>query len=325
MKNRMKKEKRKTFVPKSFVAFFVVLVFSIATSAFAGDVTYRYDTTITIGSYDYVILSGSNATSVVVGSSSITVTTGANDEFTIISNDRHNLNDDSTSISASCETSRNTLEIKTAGTFVITPDPNTQCTVSTRGGGGGGGRNFFNDDDEEITPNTTTPTTPIPGGTITVSSLRPGTNGISTRAWQQALVNAGYNPGPIDGLWGPKTVAAIKAFQLAKGLTVDGWPGANTAAAMNAVSGTTPATPQTSTQDPVSTGTGSVAPLRPGTHGSATTAWQQALVNAGFDPGPIDGLWGPKTKAAIEAFQAAQGLTVDGWPGVNTAAAMNAL
>ena len=33
------------------------------------------------------------------------------------------------------------------------------------------------------------------------------------RRVQQALVNAGYNPGPVDGISGPRTLTAIKDFQ----------------------------------------------------------------------------------------------------------------
>lgn len=33
------------------------------------------------------------------------------------------------------------------------------------------------------------------------------------RRVQQALVNAGYKPGPVDGISGPRTLAAIKDFQ----------------------------------------------------------------------------------------------------------------
>ncbi|PSJ18575.1 peptidoglycan-binding domain-containing protein [Nitrosomonas supralitoralis] len=35
---------------------------------------------------------------------------------------------------------------------------------------------------------------------------------------QQALVNAGFNPGPVDGKSGNKTVAAIEAFQKENGI-----------------------------------------------------------------------------------------------------------
>jgi len=43
---------------------------------------------------------------------------------------------------------------------------------------------------------------------------------------QQALANAGYDPGPIDGMMGPKTQGAIKAYQTAAGLEPTGQPSA---------------------------------------------------------------------------------------------------
>ena len=49
---------------------------------------------------------------------------------------------------------------------------------------------------------------------------------------------------------------------------------------------------------------------------------QRALKNAGFDPGPLDGISGDKTKAAIRSFQAARGLTADGIVGPLTSAAL---
>lgn len=42
---------------------------------------------------------------------------------------------------------------------------------------------------------------------------------------QEALVNFGYQPGPIDGICGPQTKAAIVAFQQDRGLTADGLVG----------------------------------------------------------------------------------------------------
>ena len=39
---------------------------------------------------------------------------------------------------------------------------------------------------------------------------------------------------------------------------------------------------------------------------------QQALKQAGHDPGPIDGVMGARTRAALEAYQKAQGLEVSG-------------
>ncbi len=45
---------------------------------------------------------------------------------------------------------------------------------------------------------------------------------------------------------------------------------------------------------------------------------QIALKNAGFDPGPIDGRMGKKTKSAVRNFQKSQGLTADGIVGNRT-------
>lgn len=42
---------------------------------------------------------------------------------------------------------------------------------------------------------------------------------------------------------------------------------------------------------------------------------QERLNARGFDVGEVDGMMGPRTRAAIEAFQAAKGLPVDGRPG----------
>lgn len=49
---------------------------------------------------------------------------------------------------------------------------------------------------------------------------------------QLALEEKGFMPGPIDGIWGRRTIAAVKAFQKHKGLTVDGIVGPNTSAAL---------------------------------------------------------------------------------------------
>lgn len=45
---------------------------------------------------------------------------------------------------------------------------------------------------------------------------------------QRRLIALGYNPGPADGVIGPKTKRAIELFQIAEGLTVDGIAGPKT-------------------------------------------------------------------------------------------------
>ena len=52
-------------------------------------------------------------------------------------------------------------------------------------------------------------------------------------------------------------------------------------------------------------------------------ALQQALTAAGYDPGAADGTFGEQTEAAVAAFQQANGLSVDGRVGPETAAALN--
>lgn len=49
---------------------------------------------------------------------------------------------------------------------------------------------------------------------------------------QQALKDAGFKPGPIDGIWGRKTIAAVKQFQAKQMLQVDGIVGPQTMKAL---------------------------------------------------------------------------------------------
>lgn len=59
---------------------------------------------------------------------------------------------------------------------------------------------------------------------------------MSTLEIQRLLSREGFDPGPIDGIRGRRTIAAIKRFQSANGLLVDGIAGQETA---NALRGTT--------------------------------------------------------------------------------------
>lgn len=51
---------------------------------------------------------------------------------------------------------------------------------------------------------------------------------------------------------------------------------------------------------------------------------QAALTRLGFHPGALDGVYGPQTASAVEAFQQAEGLLVDGEAGPDTFAALQA-
>lgn len=55
---------------------------------------------------------------------------------------------------------------------------------------------------------------------------------------------------------------------------------------------------------------------------AAVAQLQTALKNAGFDPGAIDGIYGPQTSSAVAAYQAANGLPADGIFGPQTEATL---
>lgn len=64
--------------------------------------------------------------------------------------------------------------------------------------------------------------------------------------------------------------------------------------------------------------------LKRGDRGPAVRDLQNMLKYTGFDPGPIDGVFGSKTEAAVRAAQKAYGLVVDGIAGPKTYAALRA-
>jgi peptidoglycan hydrolase-like protein with peptidoglycan-binding domain len=120
----------------------------------------------------------------------------------------------------------------------------------------------------------------------------------SVRALQRRLANAGYAPGPIDGLYGPLTEQAVVLFQVEHGLQVDGIAGPRTLAAIGR-----PPTILYPGAGYSGQGSGSVRSL------------QRRLARAGYAPGPIDGRYGPRTENAVRRFQARHGLQADGIAG----------
>jgi peptidoglycan hydrolase-like protein with peptidoglycan-binding domain len=132
------------------------------------------------------------------------------------------------------------------------------------------------------------------------------------KIWQADLKAVGCYGGAVDGLLGPKTEAAIKSYQTAKGLTVNGLLDAPTEAALEK---------DVAARAAVCTSGGS------GTSASLAGAgdlkvWQADLNKVGCYAGPVDGQLGSLTEAAIHSFQAAKGLTVDGILGPRTRSAL---
>lgn len=70
------------------------------------------------------------------------------------------------------------------------------------------------------------------------AQIQEGALGSDVKRLQEILTGGGYSTGGIDGIWGAKTTAAVKAFQSAKGLVPDGIVGPLT---WDALMGRTPA------------------------------------------------------------------------------------
>lgn len=88
-----------------------------------------------------------------------------------------------------------------------------------------------------------------------MTTLKQGSRGSEVKQLQTQLKNLGYNVGSIDGIFGPKTLAAVKAFQKDRGLSVDGIVGKKTWGALKtsstSKSSTTPkTTPKASSSAP---------------------------------------------------------------------------
>jgi peptidoglycan hydrolase-like protein with peptidoglycan-binding domain len=67
---------------------------------------------------------------------------------------------------------------------------------------------------------------PPPG--LVLRLTYPPMHGALVRKLQRALKAEGVDPGAIDGVFGPHTEAAVRAFQLQSGLIADGEAGRTT-------------------------------------------------------------------------------------------------
>ena len=114
-------------------------------------------------------------------------------------------------------------------------------------------------------------------------------------AAQQRLKDRGYYSGPVDGVLGPNTEAAVRVYQRDKGLSVNGRLDSPTLAAI--MSDTTTAAVRT-------------------VPSWATTidvrSAQKELKDRGYYSGPIDGVIGAATQSALRAYQRDRGLKVTG-------------
>ena len=143
-----------------------------------------------------------------------------------------------------------------------------------------------------------------------------GMEGSSIQQLQSELSQLGLlDQPPTAGFFGEETEQAVRDFQRAQGLTVDGIVGEATQAALESQSdaGAKPATKPMKGQARVT-----ASPSH-----SETTRIQKSLQTFGYNPGPIDGVWGPKTEQAVRDFQRSRGLVADGIVGAKTWAALS--
>ena len=132
---------------------------------------------------------------------------------------------------------------------------------------------------------------------------RYGSRGTTVKYIQARLNQLGFSCGSVDGSFGSKTRAAVVAYQKSAGLKADGIVAWTTRARLFA-NGTQPPAAVTVVQ--------TTTVYRYGSRGSGVSKIQTRLNQLGFNCGPVDGRFGPKTQAAVLAFQRKAGLKADG-------------
>lgn len=137
----------------------------------------------------------------------------------------------------------------------------------------------------------------------------------------------GFSCGAMDGIYGPKTEAAVRSFQGAMGLDTDGICGSKTWAALDEEPGEEATDPETPTdvEEPVIRRTLRLKTpyMRDEGGYQDVSLCQTRLAAHGFPCGEVDGIYGPNTEWAVRSFQAYSGLDADGICGSKTWAALD--
>ena len=161
----------------------------------------------------------------------------------------------------------------------------------------------------KATPTPTAKPTKTPKVTATPKAddldyyLENGASGTKVRTLQNRLIELGWLSGQADGKYGNATEYAVKAFQKRySSLWDDGVAGPDTLKQLYGAGAATAKTPAASLGQTLSSGD----------EGAAVKALQNRLKELGFYKKTIDGEYGSTTKAAVTAFQAANGLSETG-------------
>lgn len=162
--------------------------------------------------------------------------------------------------------------------------------------------------------------------------LQQGVNGDDVKSVQERLAAFGYDVGPVDGVFGPRTEAAVLKFQTDHGLYVDGIIGNYSIRMINSIDDGTDSVSHAETGDsseavPAASEEDFVfsRDLSVGSQGNDVIQIQEILKSLGYYSGSNDGVFGNYTKAAVLKFQEDHGLYMDGVIGPITAGRLSAL
>jgi N-acetylmuramoyl-L-alanine amidase len=133
------------------------------------------------------------------------------------------------------------------------------------------------------------------------SVLREGSRGAEVTRIQQRLIELRLLNTRATGVFGPATKDAVIRFQRSNGLSADGIVGAATLRLLF------PSNQQANpTTNPIT------STLRRGSRGAQVTALQNRLRELALLNANPNGIFGPLTQSAVEEFQRASGMTVNG-------------
>ena len=145
-------------------------------------------------------------------------------------------------------------------------------------------------------------------------NISQGSRGAEVWAVQRRLQARGFNPGAIDSVFGVRTTKAVRAFQKSVGFSVTGIVDEATWTALAKPSfASRPNIQREKLSIPKQNQVVEVEKiLAKGDRGSKVKTLQMRLETMGFNPGPIDGIFGKKTTGAVKEFQKSKGIKADG-------------